>query len=463
MSNYLPAGPDVYAAQSRLFAALSSVSGSRIATVLLSVMYFGAFAWAYVSFVADIFGGLGFGFAANWQTYDFLIVAFIALLPSFWIPTRFERPSAVFIYIQYFLIYIPAIWMTRHSILPVLEPADRAILCGALAVSMAVLLWAHHRLPLISLTTKRLTNRDFWSIIFGVTGLLLGVLAIELGRNFHLVGLADIYSLRSDASDLLDSSGDVVAKYAFTWLNAFLLPLIFARALARSNHGLALGVTACFVFLYGIWGSKASLFSPLILAATNIWASRGASRTARLMIVGLIFALIGPFLLPSGSGIVGLIKLAWISVVDMRTFSIPGLALTQYYDFFANHPLTLGSHITGVNLVVRYPYDYDIPRIVGFYYNGVEITANANFWAQDGLAGFGPIGVVAVSFFVAGILWLLDSATRGLDRRFVLTGTVGILLLFANVSIFTTLVTGGLALFILACIAMPRSTDGKSS
>ncbi len=456
MPNSLPLDPDKYAGQSRL-ATRFSVSRVRIDTVLLSGLYVGIFACAYVAYVGDIFSELGFGLAADWQPYDILIFACLALLPSFWIPIRFERPSAVFIYIQYFLIYIPAVWMTRHSILPILGPADRAMLSGTLGISMAALLWMHHRLPLIHLTSMRLTSRTFWSLIFCFTGFLLGVLAIELGGNFHLVGLNDIYLLRSNASDLLEASGDVVAKYAFTWLNAFLLPVIFARAITKANFGLAVGVTVCYVFLYGIWGSKASLFSPLILMVASVWASKNPSRTPRLMIAGLVFALIVPFLLPSGAGIAGLIKLAWVSIVDMRTFAMPGLLVTQYYDFFASHSLTLGSHITGLNLILHYPYDYDIPRTVGYYYNGVLVTSNANFWAQDGLAGFGLIGVVAVSFLVGGILWLLDSASRGLDRRFVLTANVGIILIFANVSVFTTLITGGLAPFILACVAMPRS------
>jgi hypothetical protein len=146
----------------------------------------------------------------------------------------------------------------------------------------------------------------------------------------------------------------------------------------------------------------------------------------------------------------------------MRTFSSPGIAIAQYYEFFSTHPLTLGSHITGLSWLVDYPYDYDIPQTLGYYYYGTLVTANANFWAQDGLASFGVIGLGLVSVIAAFVFWILDSVTRGLSMKFVIPALVGILVSFANVSLFTTLVTGGLGFFILICVFMPRD-DGPLS
>lgn len=432
------------------------MSQARVKIVALSAVYFGAFAWVYIAYLPATFGELGFGYNENWPLYDIVTVAFLALLPAFWIPTRFERVSALLIYIQYFLIYIPAIWMTRHSVLPILGTADQALLSITLLGCMAILLWMHHRVPLLTLTPLRLREAVFWNSIFALSAFLLLTLAVELGGNFRLVTLDKIYSLRDSASDLLESSGNVVARYAFLWLNAFLLPFIWARGFARSNWLLLLGVFASYVFLYGIWGSKASLFSPVILIGASLWASRPAQQKPRLMIEAFVFALTVPLFLPFNEGIGYLIKIAWLSIVDMRTFAIPGSLLIQYFDFFRSHPLTYGSHIAGLNWFIHYPYDYDVPRTIGYYFNGDLVTANASYWAQDGLASFGPIGMLLVTFFVSVVLWLLDSATKGLQTKFVLTATTGIVLIFANGSIFTTLISGGLMPFMAACILMPR-------
>jgi hypothetical protein len=435
----------------------TSISRARIKIIVFASLYFVAYAWVYVIYVSDLFGDLGFGYTAAWSEADVSVIACLAIAPSLWLPVTFDRPSAVFIYFQYFFIYVPAIWMTRHSILPVLSTVDQTILCVALPLSFGILLWSHHRLPLLKIPNVRIQGRLIWMFIYAISGLLLIALIGGLGGNFRLVGLNEIYSLRDSAADLIEASGSNLLKYAFPWVNGLLLPMIYARAVQKSNYLMILAVVICYGFLFGIWGSKTSLFGPLMLIAASMWASSGTSRMPLLMIAGLIVAQIVPALLPFESGVGNLIKLAWLSIVNMRTFSIPGLAIVQYYDFFLIHPWTLGSQITGLNWIVHYPYDYNIPQTLGYYYYGTLVTANANFWAQDGLAGFGVIGLGFTSIIAALVFWILDSVTRGMSMKFLIPALVGIIVSFANVSLFTTLITGGLGFFILACVFMPRA------
>jgi hypothetical protein len=419
-------------------------------------LYFAAYGWTYVVYVNDSFADLGFGYPVDWSESDILVIACLAIAPSLWLPVTFDRPSAVFIYFQYFFIYVPAIWMTRHSILPLLNTVDQTILCVALPVSFGILLWSHHRLPLLKIPNIRIEGRLIWMFIYAIAGLLLIVLIDGLGGNFRLVGLDEIYSLRDRASDAIEASGSTLLRYAFPWLNGLLLPMIYARAVQKSNYLMILAVVICYGFLFGIWGSKTSLFGPLMLIAASVWTSSGTSRMPLLMITGLTVALIVPALLPFESGVGSLIKLGWVSVVNMRTFSIPGIAIVQYYDFFSTHAWTLGSQITGLSWAVHYPYDSNIPQTLGYYYYGTLITANANFWAQDGLASFGAIGIGLASIIAALVFWILDSVTRGMSMKFLIPALVGIIVSFANASLFTTLATGGLGFFILACVFMPR-------
>jgi hypothetical protein len=434
-----------------------SISHARIKILVLALIYCGVFVWTYLVYINELFErNLGFGYAANWSGSDVVIVASLAFAPSLWLPVTFDRPSAVFIYFQYFFIYVPAIWMTRHSVRPPLDTVDQTILCVALTVGFGILLWSYHRLPLLKIPNIRVQGRLTWMFIYAIAGLLLIVLVSGLGGNFRLVALDEIYSLRNSASDAIEASGSAVLKYAFPWMNGLLLPMIYARAVQKSNYLMILAVVICYGFLFGIWGSKTSMFGPLILIAASVWSSSGTSRMPLLMITGLTVALTVPALLPFESGVGNLIKLAWVSVVNMRTFSIPGIAIVQYYDFFSTHAWTLGSQITGLNWVAEYPYDYDIPQTLGYYYYGTLVTANANFWAQDGLASFGVIGLGLTSIIAALVFWILDSATRGMSMKFLIPALVGILVSFANVSLFTTLATGGLGFFILAGVFMPR-------
>ena len=442
--------------QTLLTTRILSVSRARLGVVAVSTAYFIAFSYMYIVYVSDRYEYFGFGFRSDWPAYDTLIVSLLCVVPACWIPTEFDRPSSIFIYFQYFLIYVPAVWMTRHSVLPILAVADQTLLSLTLALSMLILLWAHSRLPLVQLNSIRLPGCLVWSGIYLFAGLLLVALILQLGGNFHVVGLADIYAVRQDATDLIEASGNSFVGYAFTWLNGLILPVIFARAMSRSRYFELLAVTGCYFFLFGIWGAKTSLFTPLILIVTSVWASQGPSRMPVLVVLAFVAAIIVPAFLPFEDGIGGLIKTWWIGIVDMRTFGIPGLSISQYFDFFSTHPWTLGSHVTGVNWIVDYPYDLDVPRTLGYYHYGHEITANASFWAQDGLASFGTAGIVLVTFIAAFVLWLLDSAAAGLSIRFLATSLVGTVVTFTNTSLFTTLVSGGLGLFIIVSMLVPR-------
>jgi hypothetical protein len=433
-----------------------SVSRRRLVFAVFAAAYIAVFVATYIAFTYPAYAYMGFGYRADESIGDTLAFFGLAIWPVLWLPTEYSRPSSVFVHLQYFLIYIPALWMISNSTHPALGPENRTLLFAALSAGMGVLIWAHVRWPLISLPRFRIHAKWYWPAVYAIAAALTVVLVAQVGGNFHLVSLAEIYILRAQTSDLIEASGSHIATYAFYWLNEFLLPLIVARAIACSNRTMILVAAAAFVFLFGIWGSKATLFSPIILIATSYWSSRRVDRMPLLMVSGFMLLLSVPALIQYDSGIGKLIQSWWITIVNMRSFTIPGLLVAQYFDFFSNHALTFGSHITGVNLLVPYPYDYDVPRTVGYYYYGDLVTSNGNFWAQDGLAGFGLIGVVAMSFLAAAVLWLLDSVTRGLNVRFVMTALSGILLGFANVSLFTTLMTGGLGFFMAACLLMPR-------
>lgn len=448
---------------SRLGDVFTSISRARIRVILFAAVYFAAFAWIYVLYITEDFWNLGFGYAENWSNAEALLISLLVITPSLWLPVTFERPSAVFIFIQYLLIYVPGIWMTRNSIMPALSAADQTTLYIALPISMGILLLAHHKLPLLTITESRMRARPIWAFIYAVCGALLLVLIAGLGGNFRIVGLNEIYSLRDSAGEMMAASGNSFLRYAFPWVNGLLLPMIYSRAANRRNYLMILIVFVCYIFLFGIWGSKTSLTNPLLLVAASAWVSRGTAKMPLLMIAGLAGAVIVPAFLPFESGIGNLIKLAWISVVDMRTFCVPGHAIVQFHDFFSTHPWTFGSQVTGLNWFLDYQYDYDIPQTVGYYYYGTLVTANANFWAQDGLASFGVIGLGMTSIIAAAVFWILDSVTRGMNMKFIIPALVGILVSFANVSLFTTMVTGGLGFFILACIFLPRDDDAKSS
>jgi hypothetical protein len=143
-------------------------------------------------------------------------------------------------------------------------------------------------------------------------------------------------------------------------------------------------------------------------------------------------------------------------VVLMRTLSINGLVTAQYYDFFQQNPLTYYSHIKVVNWVVHYPYQYPVGQEIGLAYSGTTgLDATANFFATDGIGGLGLPGILLMSVFCAGVFWILDSAAQKHDPRLAALVTTYAAYNIANISIFTSLLSGGLALLMVMLYVMP--------
>src|SRR4029079_18737998 len=202
------------------------------------------------------------------------------------------------------------------------------------------------------------------------------------------------------------------------------------------------------LFVYSAMGAKSVIVSilvvPVLAFILRDCASFGLKITWSCALLTLVLYL--------GRSIVGPDSLSFwlLSLVFMRTFGTPGLNTAWYQDFFLRNPLTYYSHIKGVNWFVVYPFHNPLGIEVGsFYSNDPTLDANAHFWATDGLAAWGLWGVLLVSVVCALVFWILDSTAKGHDLRFAALMVSFEALNLANVSIFTTLLSGGLGLLMV--------------
>ena len=114
------------------------------------------------------------------------------------------------------------------------------------------------------------------------------------------------------------------------------------------------------------------------------------------------------------------------------------------------------SHVTGFNILIPSPYDMDIPRMLGMHYYASPVGLNAGFWAGDGIAGFGPPGIIIMSAVCALVFWIFDSVAKRFEPRFVIIAATFIATSFGNISLSTTVVSGGLGLLLAAIFSMPN-------
>ncbi len=134
-----------------------------------------------------------------------------------------------------------------------------------------------------------------------------------------------------------------------------------------------------------------------------------------------------------------------------------------YYDFFQTNPHTYFSHVRGVNWFVHYPYQRSVALEIGSVYIGPnDADPTAHFWATDGIGGLGLMGILLVSLLCSIVFWSLDSASQRHDPRLAALVTTYAAYNIANISIFTSLFSGGLALLILLLYFMPPQAQQDS-
>jgi len=209
------------------------------------------------------------------------------------------------------------------------------------------------------------------------------------------------------------------------------------------------------IMIYMISGAKASILMPVIIFLIYIVVTK---------IKYLSFSQSLAFFVSSLSLLLFKVDVDSLflfrSIFLMRTLSMPGYLFSNYLSFFSNHPYTQYSHIGIVNSFTNsYPYgDIPIGVVIGDY-DMTNANANANFWATDGVAAYGLMGIVIITitmivFFIVVNNLLKDKKT--IFSYLVFTGTILSLL---NVSFFTTLLSSGLLLLVLFVYAFDFEED----
>ena len=421
---------------------------ARFVLMLGVIAYISAWLFSYEQWVVPRYETWGMSYREVPLGYK-LTSWILCLISALWIPRDLTRPSQLLFFIQYFIIFIPASFILYHSGRPELPPEQVIVIVFALFSGLTIL-QASYKLPLLHITRRGLSPKAFWGVFWcGSVGLFIYLLTV-FGNYFQLADFQGIYDVRSASGDLVEASGSSFVGYAQMWLSGFIFPFLFSVGAFRRRWGFIAISIAGYLYLLGIGGSKSTMLAVFYLSAIYFLVRTDGENAgvkiatcfAGLLLFPAIFALTGET--------AEIIDKWYVAIIHSRIFSIPQLSIGQYYNFFENYPYTYGSHITGVKLFVTYPYDMEIPRIIGRHFYDAELTANVNMWAQDGIASFGLIGIPIVSAIAALIFWFFDSIAKLHDSGFVTVALGNIALSFANISLFTTIFSAGLFLLTLA-------------
>jgi len=425
----------------------------RPALVVCMLAYIECFQWMYKDYLYPTWAYYGFDYNPPSMKYQ-LLAWTLAAMPALWMPLKLTRPSQLAYWVLYITVIIPSMFVPMFAGMN--SSSEVALLSLSLFAGFAILGCGYY-LPLAKVRSAKIPRQLFW-FAFASTAICLTVWLITVFRgHMQLVSFGDVYDLRDAANDVSDGS---LVNYAFMLLTGAINPFLMGCGLYFKRRWLFVAGAIGQVLIYSILGTKGSLLSILFVPSIHLLLK--IKKVSFGLVLGLASLAIlagatfsGRFI---GSGDASFFSGVIQFVILMRTLSTNGLLTAQYYDFFQRNPVTHFSHIHIVSWFVPYPYHNTLGQEIGLAYAGTtDLNATANFWATDGIASVGLGGILFISFFCALVFWVLDSASQRHPVHLTALLTAYAAYNIANISIFTSLFSGGLALLILLIYMLPKT------
>lgn len=297
--------------------------------------------------------------------------------------------------------------------------------------------------------TKRFLSGNpisFQSFERCVLFLLLIAVAINAGK-MRMVNIfnADDTSLLYDLRVENSSSSFAINDYLVSWLKHILLPTLMVCYLQQRNK-LKLAIAFLgMICMFMIDMQKITFLIPFAILLFYHLYKRFPIGYLTYFHAILIIA----------SGFFSLLVMAFANnpkvftisaILINRTVCVEGRQLATYLNFFEvkDNPYTYYTHINIINkLTGAYPYADSIGRTVSYG----EANSNATFFLMDGLAGGGLIGCIIIAFIFIILKSYFNSVGEYYDKSLCIIILFFSISALMNVSLFTSLFTGGFLLF----------------
>ncbi|QNI30767.1 hypothetical protein H7849_16780 [Alloacidobacterium dinghuense] len=426
----------------------------RIGTPGWVFLYCAAFHWAYIAWISPSWGYLGVTYKAPVPGLMLLAYTLPMILSAF-SPRTITRPSQVIYWFIFFSVYVPALFV---SIFVQLDEGYTLFLLQLSMTAGMLLIALSYHLHTIKLPRYPVSPEMFW-VAFAILYVLANVAVFLVYRNeMKFAGIKEVYDVRFASRQATAEHPGMT--YVTSLLANVMNPLLCAYGWSKRKYHLILIGCGGQVLLYMAAAAKSVLLSIVIIAVFYFTLKK--DRGGWVPALAIVFAAVTftlPFLAIHS---ISELLFAAASATVVRSAALPGLFIATYQYFFENFPHTYLSHVTGVNLFVTNPYEKSLGQEIGTFFMGWSGprgtgNENASFFAMDGIAGFGLIGIPIIGIICAFMFWFLDSCARNYRLAFIGAALSMCMISLTNASLFTTLLGGGLLLWMLLFIYMPRN------
>ncbi len=358
----------------------------------------------------------------------------------------FNHIAAIFSFFCYLLVYVPFI---NTLFVAGYEPSIKIAYIFVFCLAQSIFFITDN----IYMGKKLIKSKKAFTFKqFEIFVLLLFLIAIIL--NFNKIQFVNIFanSQRELLYDLRaenNANSSVFNNYITTWLNHVLIPILMVCYLKQRHFVKFTFSFIAMIIMFMIDMQKISFLIPFVIVIFYyLYKYNPKSYLENFHLMFFIVLIIFPLLLINNLS--NPIAFTIAAILIMRTQCVEGREFATYFDFFEEHnnPYTYYSHINIVNkLTGSYPYEESLGQTVSYG----EGNSNANFFLMDGIAADGLMGciIAAIAFII------FKSYFNAIGNKFD-KGLCIIILFFPisslmNVSLFTSLLTGGFLIFYIIC------------
>lgn len=431
-------------------------SPARVVIFFLVILYALSIHLGHVSYFSQQPYAPGIFYIGSFDFLDYIILFFILFVSVFFLPLKLDRPSIIFFYSVYFLVFVPAVVIALGNRLKT-DFQDIWLLFSLLLSVFVISLPSKFNYINSFEKEKNIIRKDF-ILMSLICWLLMGfALIFKYHDIMQFSGLDEIYQQREKTAD-----ANVIWGYTQVYFPYFFSSILLAAGFSERNILLkAIGCSG-FIIVYMITAERSIFLFPFLIF---IFFKISCNKER---FIGLIkIFLIGSFLFncfvalfSDDLEIVG--KLGFYYLI--RVLAIPGQFISDYYNYFSENGYTYWSHVRGISFIVDPPeylaHDDLWPKmgwIIGKYVHGLNTNSNASFWATDGVAAAGCVGIVVISVILALYLAVLDRLTKRWPAEFIFPAIFPLAFVISNGSLLTTLLSyGGFLWLLVLYIYRPR-------
>jgi hypothetical protein len=357
--------------------------------------------------------------------------------------------------VSFYCVIIGFFWASYFTVQEYDHAIARWSALASLLLFLLPALFQTRPLPRLLVLSPQAMSR----LMLGLLVLSAGILVLSASYGFTLVGLSQSEQFRSAFPR------PAILNYLIGWTIGAVLPFAFAYFAWHRRYALAAAALVLIWCSYPIVLNKSVVFGGVWLLYLFVLFARFEPKRAALysLLILMLPGIVAYHLIGNGwigpEGTLGHALRFLYGNVNIRLFGYPSLAMNNYSDFFAHHPLTHFCQIGIIRAHYGCPYPVQLGAAMAEAYNMGSM--NGSLFATEGIASVGPIWAPLSALVCGLIVSLGNSASARLPAPVMATSAgfaVQQALLNAPLSV-SLLSNGLLVLWCLWAISPPMQEE----